>query len=237
MNNFKMMVITLTAAFCLSFTTVSLANKSTSENNKAELQFVGKDKSLPLFRLILNSDNPAVYEVNVMEENGTVLLTEKLEGKNISRTYKLNTDDYTMVNGTTFEVTNKQTNITEVYKVSSLSLSYTTVTAAKKVVAEKISAELQFEAYDNNLPVYRLVINNKEQAAYTVSISEDNGNLLYTEILKGKNISKLYKLDVHNADLINGTTFDVTDKATRVTTSYKVADIPKTGMNASVSKL
>ena len=43
MNNFKTMVITLTAAFSLSFTTITLGN---NEKDSGTIQYVGKDTFL-----------------------------------------------------------------------------------------------------------------------------------------------------------------------------------------------
>lgn len=131
MNNFKMMVIAMTAVFTLSFSSVTLASKDSTDNSTAEFQFVGKVENLPVFRLVLNNDNAADYQVTVKEENGEVLFTEKLKGANISRMYKLDTDNRDLISGTTFEVTNKTTNQTTVYKIKNLTRTIDNVTIAK----------------------------------------------------------------------------------------------------------
>ncbi len=118
MKSFKMMVITLTAAFSLSFSTVTLAGEETKDSTHAELQYAGKIKDLPAFRLVINNSSTADYLVTVKEENGNVLFSEKLKGKNISRLYRLDAENYDLITGTTFTLTNKATNITTVYKIN-----------------------------------------------------------------------------------------------------------------------
>jgi hypothetical protein len=112
-NSIKMMVLTLVAAFSLSFTTLS------NNENIAQLQYIGKDADLPVFRLVLN--NTAEYSVTVKEGNGDVLFTEKIKSGTTSRIYKLDTDNADEINGTTFEVVNKNTKETAVYKLKNVS--------------------------------------------------------------------------------------------------------------------
>ena len=131
MNNFKMMVIAMTAVFTLSFSSITLAGKDSTDNSNAEFQFVGKVENLPVFRLVLNSENTANYQVTVKVDNGEVLFTERLKGSNISRMYKLDTDNTDLISGTTFEVTNKTTNQTTVYKINNLTRTIDNVTIAK----------------------------------------------------------------------------------------------------------
>jgi len=131
MNNFKMMVITMTAVFMLSFNFVTLAGKDSTDNSNEAFQFVGKVENLPVFRLVLNSDNNANYQVTVKEGNGEVIFTEKLKGANISRMYKLDTDNTDLISGTTFEVTNKTTNQTTIYKIKNLTSTVDNLTIAK----------------------------------------------------------------------------------------------------------
>jgi len=131
MNNFKMMVITMTAVFMLSFNFVTLASKDSTDNSNEAFQFVGKVENLPVFRLVLNNDNNANYQVTVKEENGEVIFTEKLKGANISRMYKLDTDNTDLISGTTFEVTNKTTNQTTIYKIKNLTSTVDNLTIAK----------------------------------------------------------------------------------------------------------
>ena len=130
MNSFKMM-ITLTAVCFLSFTTATFATETPKDSNATGLHFVGKVENLPLFRLVLTNNTAQEYIVRVREANGDIIFSEKLKGESISRTYKLDTENTDMIAGTTFEVFNKTTNKTTVYKISNLSRTVENFTVAK----------------------------------------------------------------------------------------------------------
>ncbi len=130
-NNFKAIMITLTAIFVLSFTTTTMATEVPKDSNAAGLHFVGKVENLPLFRLVLSNNATDEYIVRVREANGDVIFSEKLKAGATARIYKLDTDNAELISGTTFEVTNKATNQTIVYKISNLSLTVDNFTVAK----------------------------------------------------------------------------------------------------------
>jgi hypothetical protein len=117
-NNFKMMAVALTALCMLSFSNASMANNGGKDKASAELKFVGKSDNLPTFRLLLSNSDVVEYQVTVKEANGEVLFSETLKGNNISRIYKLDAENPEWISGTTFEITNKATNVTTVYKIS-----------------------------------------------------------------------------------------------------------------------
>lgn len=125
------MMVTLTAIFTLAFSTATFANKEPQDSNAAQLHFVGKVENLPVFRLVLNNSVSEEYVVTVKELNGDVLFSEKLKKGTSSRVYKLDTENADLITGTTFEVTNKTTNKTTVYKISSVSRTVENVTIAK----------------------------------------------------------------------------------------------------------
>jgi hypothetical protein len=122
MNNFKMMAVVLTGVFTMLLSNVSFANneKDNDTNRKAGLQFVGSFENQSMFRLVLSNDSNADYIVTVIEKSGDILFTEKLSGANISRVYKLDIENISVVEGTTFSVTNKATKETTLYKVNNL---------------------------------------------------------------------------------------------------------------------
>ena len=118
-NSIKTIALTATAIFALSFTTVSNATANANDNELAELKYMGTDANLPVFRLVV--DNAAEYVITVREANGDVLFTEKLKSGTSVRTYKLDTENADQITGTTFEVANKTTNKTTVYKLKNFS--------------------------------------------------------------------------------------------------------------------
>lgn len=130
--NFKAAVIVLAGAFTLLFNNMAVAGNDEKNTNKfVELQYAGKANEQPIFRLaITDKDSNAEYIVVIKEDNGDLLYTEKLSGKT-SRTYMLDTDDADRILGTTFEVTNKATNVTTTYKISKLSKTVESIELAK----------------------------------------------------------------------------------------------------------
>lgn len=130
--NFKAAVVVLAGAFTLLFNNVAVAgNEEKNTNQFVELQYAGKSKEQPLFRLAINDKNSnAAYTVVIKEGNGDVLYSEKLGGK-ASRTYMLDSEDAERILGTTFEVTNNATNVTTTYKISKLTQIVESIELAK----------------------------------------------------------------------------------------------------------
>ena len=130
-NNINTIVLALAAVIMLSFTTATPVNNELSENSVSELKFAGRVENSPLFRLVLNNPSSADFLITVRESNGDLLFSEKLSGSAISRVYKLDTDNSELISGTTFEVTNKTTNRTTVYKIKNLTTTVENLTIAK----------------------------------------------------------------------------------------------------------
>ena len=131
-TNFKAVVVILAGVFTLLFNNLAHAGVGDRNNNQfVELQYAGKLKEQPMFRLAINDNNiNAEYTVVIKEDNGDVLFSEKVSGKT-SRTYMLDAEDNDRILGTTFEVTNKATNVTNTYKISKLTKTVEAVELAK----------------------------------------------------------------------------------------------------------
>ena len=125
--NYKKIAIALATVLTLGLSSTAFA----ANEAPAELKFVGKQQNLPLFQLNLNNSDNLSYIVTVKDAEGNVLFSEKLTGENISRTYKLNTEDVDLIGGTTFEVTNSKTKNTSVYKIRNNVKIVTDVEVAK----------------------------------------------------------------------------------------------------------
>ena len=117
MNNYKMAAVALATVITLGISNTSFAAGNKSDV-PSELKFIGKNQSLPVFQLNLNNSEAGEYVITIKEASGNVLYSEKVSGEKISKRYKLDTEDAEIFTGTTFEVTNKATNETTVYKVS-----------------------------------------------------------------------------------------------------------------------
>lgn len=98
------------------------------------------------------------------------------------------------------------------------------------------TAELRFVGTLNALPSFQLALNNTTAGEYQVVVRNADKEILFSEKLKGENISRVYKLDSKSFDLIDGTTFEVTNLATNKTSTFKVNKIVKEVVDVTVSK-
>ncbi len=132
MNSTKTIIIAIAAFFSLSFTNATVPTNDSLSKVDSELKFIGKDANQPLFMLKVANPGSALFEVIIREANGEVIYTEKLTGPSISRTFKLDAENFDLIAGTTFEIVNKTTKQSSVYKISNYNmLQETDVTIAK----------------------------------------------------------------------------------------------------------
>lgn len=99
------------------------------------------------------------------------------------------------------------------------------------------SAELKFVGTDKNLPVFQLNLNNSDNTSYVVTVKDAEGNVLFSEKLTGEKISRSYKLNSEDAEVVAGTTFEVTNGKTKNTSVYKVTNSVKIVTDVEVAKL
>jgi len=116
-------------------------------------------------------------------------------------------------------------------------LSFTTISSDRQIEDKANYATLQFVGKVDRLPVFKLVILNESDASFLLKVKEGNGDVIFSEKLKGNTISRLYKLDTENAELINATTFEVTNAATNKTTVYKLNNYSRTVEEVYITKL
>ncbi|MBI1341300.1 MAG: hypothetical protein GC171_00040 [Terrimonas sp.] len=87
-----------------------------------------------------------------------------------------------------------------------------------------------------NLPVFQLDINGAPGAEYIIRISDDANMVIYSEKVKGENISRKFQLNdevLGNAYL----TFEVVKKDDNTVTSYKVSNNTRTIQDIEIAKL
>ncbi len=100
--------------------------------------------------------------------------------------------------------------------------------------------ELKFIGKIKNHPVFQLNLNKGE--AYSISMKDENFDLLYSEKLKSKDVdfSRKYQLDIDEADL-NASGFavivEVTSAKTHKTQVYKISSRKIVNENIVVAKL
>ena len=100
--------------------------------------------------------------------------------------------------------------------------------------------ELKFIGKIKNRPVFQLNLNNNETDQYFINIKDEYNTVLYSEKIKGENISRKYQLDIDDADL-NSSTFgvrvEVTSAKTHKTQVYKISSHKSVTENIVVAKL
>ena len=102
------------------------------------------------------------------------------------------------------------------------------------------SAELKFIGKIKNQPVFQLRLNNNESDSYYISIKDANNNVLYSEKVKGENVSRKYQLDIDDADLNTesfGVRVEVTSIKTHKTEVYKISSHKNVTEDIEVAKL
>ncbi|MDQ6904054.1 MAG: hypothetical protein M3139_13715 [Bacteroidota bacterium] len=86
--------------------------------------------------------------------------------------------------------------------------------------------EFKFIGNVNNNPVFELNLNNSDADSYYISVKDESNNVLYSEKVKGVNLSRKYQLDIDESDL-NAPGFEVsvevTSAKTHKTQVYKVS--------------
>ncbi|MFV0606935.1 MAG: hypothetical protein ACK5NK_13965 [Niabella sp.] len=81
--------------------------------------------------------------------------------------------------------------------------------------------EIRYVGNLNELPVYRLSLNNENTAVYRVSIKDEEGNILFSEKISGTNIVRNYQLE--NAPTADySLTFEVNNITDNKNTVYNI---------------
>ncbi len=116
-------------------------------------------------------------------------------------------------------------------------LSFTTANFSSEVPIDRNATGLHFVGKVENQPLFRLVLNSEVSADYVVKVKEANGEIIFSEKLKGGSITRIYQLNTENSETISGTTFEVTDKATNKTTVYTISNLSRTIDDITVAEL
>jgi hypothetical protein len=91
-----------------------------------------------------------------------------------------------------------------------LTLGFSTVTLANDEDGNKNATELKFIGNLENQPVFQLSLNGTEDDEYSISFRDDSGNVLYSDKVKGANITKKFML---KADELGDATLHVVVKS------------------------
>lgn len=115
-NNFKKMALTVSAILILSLGQTTMANDTVPKNPlPVEFNYVGISNDKPVFLLTINNTETDEFVINIKDQFGYVLYSEKVEGTNFSRKFLLNAEIDAV--GIRVEVKSKKTNTSNVYSV------------------------------------------------------------------------------------------------------------------------
>ena len=116
-NKSKAIVIALMAIISTSFSNPVLATEKNNENPGIEIKYLGFQQKNPVFEVIIKNIKEDNFIIKIRDEAGTVLFSEKLSGKNLSRKYRIDTEEEIAEGSLRFEVISVSNRKTDVYIV------------------------------------------------------------------------------------------------------------------------
>jgi hypothetical protein len=132
MNKNKAIIIAMMAIISTSFSNPLSAMEKKIDPPGVEIKYLGFNDKNPVFEIIISNAQVDTYYITVRGESGTALYSEKISGKNISRKYRIDTEEVIPANGLRFEIRAGSTNKTEVY-VAGTTESITREMAVNKI--------------------------------------------------------------------------------------------------------
>jgi hypothetical protein len=99
--------------------------------------------------------------------------------------------------------------------------------------------EIKVTGNPKKQPVFLLKLNDAEAAEYQVRVKDENGELLYSEVLKAKNISRKYQLGSNDEELneVFHVQFEIIKVKTNEKYIYNVSRKSKAMQEIVVAKL
>lgn len=100
--------------------------------------------------------------------------------------------------------------------------------------------EFKFIGNIKDNPVFQLNLNNVDADSYFISVKDESNNVLYSEKVKGVNLSRKYQLDIAASDLNApgfGVSVEVTSAKTHNTQVYKISSTTTVNNSIVVVKL
>lgn len=115
MSKHKAIIIALMAIISTSFSNPLLATGKNNEPTAVEIKYLGFQDKNPVFEIIMKNSKSDNLIITISDESGTVLYSEKLSGKNLSRRYRIDTEEEIAEGGLRFEVRSLNNKKKEVY--------------------------------------------------------------------------------------------------------------------------
>lgn len=103
----------------------------------------------------------------------------------------------------------------------------------------KDPVELKAISNLNKQPVFQLKMNNADAGQFVVRIKDGNGDVLYSETLKGKDVTRTYKFDINEESLFDSfnVRFEITSVKTNETFIYNATSNNREVHEIIVAKL
>jgi hypothetical protein len=104
------------------------------------------------------------------------------------------------------------------------------------VIKNDKGIELSYKGRENDLTVFKLVVNNEDAGDYIVTIKNEYGSILHTEKLRGENLHRTYKFLPEIQDEIAKSTFEVKNLKTKEISIYQVNAVYRSVDEISISR-
>ena len=115
MSKNKAIIVALMAIISTSFSNPVSAMDKKSDPPGVEIRYLGFVDHNPVFEITTNNVLADKFFITIRDESGTVLYSESLSGKNLSRKYRIDTEEEITEGGLRFEVRSVNSKKTEVY--------------------------------------------------------------------------------------------------------------------------
>ena len=103
-------------------------------------------------------------------------------------------------------------------------------------VADSTPVELKFVGNLQNQPVFQLDLNNEKSGEYFIIIKDANSEVIFSETLKGTQISRKYKFLTEEVD-VSTLQLEITNKQENTTTVYTVNRKLRTVQDVVINRL
>ena|SRR5664279_1227168 len=100
--------------------------------------------------------------------------------------------------------------------------------------------EVKFIGIIKNQPAIQLNLNNSEPGVYFINIKSTNYHILYSEIVKGTNLCRVFTLNLASDEFstqVNMVRVEVTSEKTHKTEIYNISTLTGVAENEGITKL
>ena len=97
--------------------------------------------------------------------------------------------------------------------------------------------QVKYLGTTENNPVFEIVFNNKEADKYLVTIRDESGNILFSEKLSGRNITRKYRIDTEVEIGEGGLRFEIRPYSTKKTQVYVAGLTETVSKDMAISRL